>query len=502
LLNVFPLSTLLAAMVVQYPPEKLAPLIIHGKWYDMSGYNHPGGPIMIRLGAGRDATAMFESHHPFTSRKQLEQLLEKHLVDNPTDPSSGCQLLDKRDQEQMFEWPEPQDKKTDQPQRPISAFGQELQTRVRDYFAAEAKRRGVSLIQATKATPAKWAQLAFLFAMTLATLPFFFAGQYWTLLGTPLVYWLFGVNCFHDASHFALSRDWRINAMGTYTGIWFSSPLAWYHQHVIGHHAYPNIPHRDPDLYHNGTFERHTNTLRHRPMHMHQHMTWVPIWLIGTFAMNFFKPMQMFATGYYNRAVAVVRFSKRRIYDHFVGRVLVFALCHLWSFVLLDSWIDAFLFSVIPVMVVSVCFMICSQVNHLSEENIDVRDHCFYAHQVKTSHSFGGTTWLRSCWAYLFSGGLNLQIEHHLFPTVNHCHLPQISAMVKELCKKHGVYYHESTGFRQAFGKYLKHMKELSVAEIIAEHTSDHHHTTQAEHRAQPHRLQRRECSGRTTKTD
>jgi len=464
-------------MVVQYKTEKVAPILIHGKWYDMSGYNHPGGPIMLRLGASRDATALFESHHPFTSRKHLEQLLEKHRVQDPSDPAAGCQLLDQRDHEQMYAWPEPEKTTSDQSQRPLSAFALELQSRVRDYFAAEAKRRGVSLLQATKATPAKWMQLALMFALFSATLPYFLAGRYWTLLLTPFLYWLFEVNSFHDASHFALSRDWRINALGTYTGIWFSSPLAWYHQHIIGHHAYPNIPQRDPDLYHNGTFERHTKTLRHRPLHMHQDKTWLPIWLLGTFAMSFLKPLQMFATGYYNRAVAVTRYSKRRIYDHFVGRVLVFALCHLWSFILLDSWIDAALFSAIPAMVVSVCFMICSQVNHLTAENIDVRDPCFYAHQVKTSHSFGGTTWLSRKWAFLFSGGLNLQIEHHLFPTVNHSHLPHISGIVKDVCKKHGVYYHESTGFRQAFGKYLAHMKELSVAEIIAEHISDHHHT-------------------------
>ncbi len=47
-----------------------------------------------------------------------------------------------------------------------------------------------------------------------------------------------------------------------------------YHQHVIGHHAYANIPKKDPDLYHNGTFERHTKTLRWRPAHAHQWLSW------------------------------------------------------------------------------------------------------------------------------------------------------------------------------------------------------------------------------------
>ena len=98
-----------------------------------------------------------------------------------------------------------------------------------------------------------------------------------------------GVNTFHDGSHSAVSRSPLVNTIATYTGWWFSSPLEWYHQHVIGHHAYPNIPKRDPDLYHNNLLERHTKTLRHKPMHTHQASTFYPIWFMGTFFMNYAK---------------------------------------------------------------------------------------------------------------------------------------------------------------------------------------------------------------------
>jgi hypothetical protein len=50
------------------------------------------------------------------------------------------------------------------------------------------------LIQAIKATPARWAQLTVLFALFASTLPSFFGGEYWTLLATPFTYWLWGVN--------------------------------------------------------------------------------------------------------------------------------------------------------------------------------------------------------------------------------------------------------------------------------------------------------------------
>jgi delta11-fatty-acid desaturase len=452
--------------------KHLKPMKIHDKWYDMSGFAHPGGPIMLKLGESRDATAMFESHHPFTSRAYLHKLLKPREVD-PAEVE--CVLMDPRDKKPEFEWPAYESKDPDEipTEPPYSDFALELRNRVEEYVRGEAKRRGVGLIEATKPTASRWALIFALTALFLSTVPAFFRGEWWTVWATPITDWFMGVNVFHDGSHFGLSRDWRVNALGTYTGWWFSSPLIWYHQHVIGHHAYPNIPLRDPDLYHNGTMERHTKTMRHKPMHRHQHFSWAPIWFIGTFAMNFLKPMQFFASGLYNRAVYAIQLPSDRVYMHLVGRIFVFCLCHVWPYIFFEAG-KATAFSIIPVGIVSLCFMTSSQVNHLTAENIDVRSSCFYKHQVLTSHSFGdASTW--SGWlVFLFTGGLNLQIEHHLFPCVNHCHLPAIRPIVKAVCKKHGVFYHESAGLGEALGKYYTHMKDLSFNELLAEIDDTH----------------------------
>lgn len=452
--------------------DKLKPFKIHDKWYDMSGFDHPGGPVMLKLGESRNATALFESHHPFSSRKYLETLLKSREVD----PSKvECELMDPRDKIDEFVWPEYESKDPNElpSEPPFSEFAMELRNRVQEYLLGEANRRGVPLLEASKATPARRALLFVLGALFFATIPSFIRGELWTLWATPLTYWVWGVNIFHDGSHFALSRDWRINALGTYTGWWFSSPLIWYHQHVIGHHAYPNIPHRDPDLYHNGTFERHTKTLRHKKLHSHQQYTWPPIWFIGTLAMNFLKPMQFFASGMYNRAVYAVQYPQERIRIHVLGRFFVFCLCHVWPFFTFPI-AKAFAFAFVPVGFVSLCFMTSSQVNHLSNANIDVRHSDFYAHQVLTSHSFGDHSTLAGWMVYLFTGGLNLQIEHHLFPCINHCHHPYIQPIVKDVCKKHGIFYHESKGLGEALYKYYEHMKTLSFKELVAEVNDTH----------------------------
>ena len=50
--------------------------------------------------------------------------------------------------------------------------------------------------------------------------------------------------------------------------------------------------------------------------------------------MNYLKPAQMLLTNWYNRSVYVMPLSRRRIIMHVLGRVLVFAICHVWQFFL------------------------------------------------------------------------------------------------------------------------------------------------------------------------
>jgi len=107
----------------------------------------------------------------------------------------------------------------------------------------------------------------------------------------------------------------------------------------------------------------------------------------------------------------------------------------------------------------SFCFMASTQLNHLTPQNIRSSDRNYAKHQVVTSHSFAPYSKL----LFYATGGLNLQIEHHLFPTVNHIHLPKLHFIVKTTCAKHNVPYHQSDGFGEALGKYFQHLQEMSV---------------------------------------
>jgi len=430
-------------------------LKIHDKWYHVTDFSHPGGPIAIGLGEGRDATALFESHHPVTSHAKLKQILAKYEV-----PSEDVKRLNLRSFEEkaskdgkvkIFEWgPGGFD-------REHTPFEKEVREEVYNYFKKESERRNISIMEATKATPARWIEMyTILFLMLLST-PFLVMGHWWALFVTPALFWLTAANIAHDSMHFSLSTNWRINALFSFSAPFTSSPLMWYHQHVIGHHAYPNIGYRDPDLAHAPGVLRVHDSINWKPAHKYQLISALIIWTLGATLYMTLVPLKVVITGAYNRAVFLKRLSKIRITRHLLGRLLCAVALWSWPWYVFPTW-KAIIWCTVPMFVHSFCFMACTQLNHLTAANAKASDPEFFRHQVVTSHTFAPYSKL-TFWA---TGGLNLQIEHHLFPTVNHCHLPKIHYIVKTVCVKHGVAYHESESFWQALKKYVVHIRDMA----------------------------------------
>ena len=63
-------------------------------------------------------------------------------------------------------------------------------------------------------------------------------------------------------------------------------------------------------------------------------------------------------------------------------------------------------------------------------------------------------------------GGLNFQIEHHLFPRIAHVHYPEISKVVRQVCEERNIAYVEHTTFRKAVAAHARHLRAMgSVSE-------------------------------------
>ena len=242
----------------------------------------------------------------------------------------------------------------------------------------------------------------------------------------------------------------------------FSTPYVWYHQHVVGHHSFPNVEGMDPDLYHSPKFVRHSKDLRWKEPHKYQTLTFILTWLVGVPASLILNGVfQALNKPSFNRVVPFAQ-NKYVNTNSLKARLLFyFTVIHFLPFFLHGLTLQAFCFSIIPIYLFSVCFMISSQINHLTPHTSEQFSDNFFKHQVLTANDVATDNYF----VYLFTGGLNMQIEHHLFPSVNHCHLKKLQPYVREICRKHGVNYSESTSLWEALCSHVAHLRHFSINE-------------------------------------
>jgi len=144
-------------------------------------------------------------------------------------------------------------------------------------------------------------------------------------------------------------------------GFMFATPYAWLHQHVIGHHSFPNIQGKDPDLYHSPRYVRHSSDIRHRYPHFYQTVAFIWTWLVGVpVKLLFGAAWESLTKPSYNRVVTFAQ-NKHLNTDSIKPRLLEYIfIVHIIPFLLHGLTLKGFLFSILPIYFFSVCFMISS----------------------------------------------------------------------------------------------------------------------------------------------
>ena len=184
-------------------------------------------------------------------------------------------------------------------------------------------------------------------------------------------------------------------------------PLLRYHQHVIGHHCYTNVAHKDPDLAHAPQLMREHASVKWRPAHATQeHWTRVLlIWSVAVGAgLQILSDVRANVRGTYNNAVAFKTMERARFHAHTLGRALYVCSLFVWPWFCLPP-LKALVWTIFPIVLFSWHFMLNSQINHLTAETAHASDPSFFRHQIVTAQDFGTQSW----WCYVVSGGLNMQ---------------------------------------------------------------------------------------------
>jgi linoleoyl-CoA desaturase len=78
-------------------------------------------------------------------------------------------------------------------------------------------------------------------------------------------------------------------------------------------------------------------------------------------------------------------------------------------------------------------------------------------HQVRATVDFAPSNQLLG-W---YVGGLNFQVEHHLFPDVCHVHYPALAEIVESACEAHGIPYHARRTLRDAIAAHHRFLRVM-----------------------------------------
>ncbi len=275
-----------------------------------------------------------------------------------------------------------------------------------------------------------------------------------------------GFNIMHDGSHGSFSDSKFVNTAAAYCiNILGGDALLWKNKHNIIHHTYTNIEGHDQDIAQLPVLR--LNHLQPRyAFHKFQHIYCFLVYglssMLWVFLLDYMK--------YFPGKVGNFKIANITVTDHVIFWVtkvaylgLYLALpAYFWGWG--ATWLGFFVFHFVLGLTLSVVFQLAHVVeeteftdSHLQGEKIADE---WAVHQLKTTANFA----TNNAFITWYVGGLNFQVEHHLFPKISHVHYPAINKIVKEVCFDMNVEYHEFPTFMSAVKSHVNHLKETASA--------------------------------------
>lgn len=342
-------------------------------------------------------------------------------------------------------------------------FQRELRGRVDQYF----ERTGF----ARRDCPQMYLKTALVVGWTVAAyvLLVFFVQDWW--LAVPLAMALgfgtaaVGFNIQHDGAHRAYSnRAWINKLMAMSLDLLGGSSYIWARKHNVIHHTYSNVTGHDSDI-DLGMTGRLSPHQPRRGFHRFQHYyLWVLYGLLPI-KWQLFDDFHDVIRG----QVGGQPFTRPKGWDlvtFLAGKTIFFVLAFGIPMALHSVWSVLAVYviaSLVQGFTLSIVFQLAHCVEAASfpmpDEGTNRMASPWAMHQIETAVDYAPRNRVLS---YLV-GGLNFQIEHHLFPDICHIHYPALSHVVEEVCVEWGLQYATHDTFRSAVVSHFRWLRRMGV---------------------------------------
>lgn len=274
-----------------------------------------------------------------------------------------------------------------------------------------------------------------------------------------------GMNVMHDGNHGSYSsKPWLNKIMGGSIYILAGNVYNWQVQHNVLHHTYTNIHGHDEDL-EAGRIMRFTKQAEWRYFHKFQHLYSVALYGLLTFNWAIttdFLQMKRYlkrnlSYGEFKRPVirwTTLIITKIIYFSIWLAIPMVIGIA--WWKVVLGFLVMHYTAGVILSVVFQLAHVVEETENPIPNENGEI-ENTWAIHQLFTTANFAPKNWLVN----FYTGGLNHQIEHHIYPHISHIHYNKIGKIVKETAIEFNLPYNEFQTMRSAVYAHFKHLKDL-----------------------------------------
>ena len=275
-----------------------------------------------------------------------------------------------------------------------------------------------------------------------------------------------GFNVQHDGSHRSLSRRrWMNRIAAASLDLLGGSSYIWHWKHNVLHHSSPNVSGVDEDI-DLGSLGRLSPLQEWRPLYRYQHVYLWFAYAFLPFKWHWYDDFAAFLRG--RIGSQNIPRSRGAVVGLLIGKSVFVTWALLLPF-LFQPAERAVLFYVTCCCVLGFTLSSVFQLAHCAPECFDppVNDAqrpSWAAHQVASTVNFAGSNRLLG-W---YVGGLNFQIEHHLFPGVSHVHYQKLAPLVASVCGKYGVRYTSRATVWQAIRAHHRWLRHLGQAESAA----------------------------------
>ncbi|HEX5555526.1 MAG TPA: acyl-CoA desaturase [Chitinophagaceae bacterium] len=285
-----------------------------------------------------------------------------------------------------------------------------------------------------------------------------------------LVLSFIGFNIMHDGAHGSYSKNKTVNEiMGLTMNVMGGSDYLWKVKHNIVHHTYTNITGEDEDI-DKMPILRFSPEQKRYWYHRYQYIYAPVLYLFSSLSWILFNDYQK----YFTRKIEATKIPPMKWKD----KIIFWAskVMNISIFLVIPSFVFGFLPAVVGLLimhgVLGLTLSFVFQMAHCVEDtrfpapspDSNKIENEWALHQVATTANFA----MRSRLASWILGGLNFQIEHHLFPRISHIHYRALSPLVLETCQEFNVPYIAYPTFSKAVISHMRHLRNMGRKPVVA----------------------------------